>query len=251
MMIVVLFGILGLFVGSFLNVLIFRFPEFKGILTGRSYCPHCKKTIEIYDLIPVLSYIILCGRCRNCHEKISPQYPLVEIVTGVLLFLLAKTIGINYQLAAYLLIACISMLIFVYDAKYLEIPETFSWMLLILAILASFISPHFSFQDFLLGGLIGGGVLGIMVGISDEKMMGSGDIKIGLAFGFLLGVYKSVLFLFLSFVIGAIAGLILMALRNKKMKSEIAFAPFLIIAAIICILWGDQIVNLYLKFAMI
>jgi len=234
-----------------LNVLIFRFPEMKGLISGRSYCPHCKKTIAAYDLIPILSYLILWGKCRNCGKVISPQYPMVELLTGVLFFLFAKSTGLNYQLVIYLLIVCVSVLIFVYDAKYLEIPEVFSWILLLLAILASFLSPNFSFQGFLLGGLIGGGILGIMVGISNEKMMGSGDIKIGLAFGFLLGAYKSVLFLFLSFVVGAVAGLILMALRNKKMKSEIAFAPFLVIAAVICMLWGDQIVNLYLKFAII
>lgn len=246
-----IFLVVGLFVGSFLNVLVFRFPEMKGLVSGRSYCPKCKKTIAAYDLIPVLSYIILWGKCRNCQKKISLQYPLVEFATGVLFFLLAKTIGVNYHLIAYLLLTCASVLIFVYDAKYLEIPEVFSWLLLIFAVVAAVTAPGFSINNFLLGGLIGGGVLGIMVGISDEKMMGSGDIKIGLAFGFLLGAYKSVLFLFLSFVIGAIVGLILMALRNKKMKSEIAFAPFLIIAAMICIFWGDYLVNLYLKFAII
>ncbi|MCX6810204.1 MAG: prepilin peptidase [Candidatus Berkelbacteria bacterium] len=247
----IIFGFFGLLVGSFLNVLIFRFPEMKGLISGRSYCPKCKKNIAAYDLIPVIGYIILRGKCRNCQKKISLQYPIVELATGVLFFLLAITIGINYQLIIYLLIACVSLLIFVYDAKYLEIPEVFSWLLLIFVIISSFLNPHFLVQDFLLGGLIGGGILGIMVGISNEKMMGSGDIKIGLAFGFLLGIYRSILFLFLSFIIGAIAGLVLMASRKKKMKSEIAFAPFLILAAIISIVWGNQIVNLYLKFAMI
>lgn len=242
--------IIGLFVGSFLNVLIFRFPKLRGAITGRSYCPNCKKTIRPYDLIPLISYLVLLGRCRDCGKKISLQYPLVELATGGLFFLFAQSIGINYQLILYLLIASVSIIIFVYDAKYLEIPEVFSWLLLIFAIVAVAITPNFSLQNFLLGGLIGGGILGIMVGISNEQMMGSGDIKIGLAFGFLLGVYRSILFLFLSFIIGAIFGLILMILQKKKMKSEIAFAPFLIIAAVICIIWGNALVNLYLKFAM-
>ena len=251
MVVDLIFLLIGLFVGSFLNVLIFRFPEMKGLVSGRSYCPNCKKTIAWFDLIPVISYIILWGKCRNCRKPISLQYPLVEISTGVIFFFLAKTIGINYQLIGYLLIACTSVLIFVYDAKFLEIPEVFAWLLMIFAIVAAAISPSFSINEFLLGGLIGGGILGILVGISNEQMMGAGDIKIGLAFGFLLGAYRSILFLFLSFIIGAIVGLILMASNKKKMKSEIAFAPFLIMAALICIIWGNQLVNLYLKFAMI
>lgn len=218
---------------------------------GRSYCPKCKKTIAGYDLVPVASYIILAGKCRNCHKPISLQYPIVELLTGLLFFLFARSIGINYGLILYLLVASVSILIFIYDAKFLEIPEVFAWLLLIFALISSLLAPHFLLPDFLLGGLIGGGILGIIVGISDERMMGSGDIKIGLAFGFLLGAYKSLLFLFLSFVIGAIAGLILMAARKKKMKSEIAFAPFLILAAIICILWGDYFINFYLKFAIL
>jgi leader peptidase (prepilin peptidase)/N-methyltransferase len=244
-------GIFGLFIGSFLNVVIFRFPELKGLISGRSYCPNCKKTIATYDLIPIISYIILWGKCRNCRQKISWQYPFVEFFTGALFFFLAKTVGINYQLIVYLLIACVSILIFVYDAKYLEIPEVFAWLLVILTIIAVALSGNFSLSNFLLGGLIGGGILGILVGISNEQIMGAGDIKIGLAFGFLLGFYRSILFLFLSFVIGAVVGLILMAWRKKGMKSEIAFAPFLILAAMICIIWGNTLVNLYLKFAIL
>ncbi len=247
----IIFLLFGLFFGSFLNVLIFRFPEMKGVVSGRSYCPKCKKPIAARDLIPIISYIILWGRCRNCQKRISPQYPLVELATGIVFFLFTKYIGFNYQLIPYLIIASISILIFVYDSKYLEIPEVFSWLLLIFVIIAAAMAPSFSISNFLLGGLIGGGILGIIVGISDERMMGSGDIKIGLAFGFLLGPERSILFLFLSFIIGAIIGLILMIVKRKEIKSEIAFAPFLILAATICSLWGQSIVNFYLKFAMI
>src|SRR5450756_1202168 len=104
----VVVSIIGLFVGSFLNVLIFRFPKLRGVITGRSYCPNCKKTIRPYDLIPVISYLVLLGRCRDCGKKISLQYPLVELATGALFFLFAQSIGINYQLILYLLIASVS-----------------------------------------------------------------------------------------------------------------------------------------------
>lgn len=251
MAIQIIFFILGLFVGSFLNVVIFRFPELKGIMVGRSKCPKCKKTIAAQDLIPILGYIILWGKCRYCRKPISLQYPIVEFATGLLFFLLAGAFGLSFSLVLCLLIASVSILIFIYDTKYLEIPEVFAWLLLLFAIVAAFFQPDFNISNFLFGGLIGGGILGILVGISDERLMGSGDIKIGLAFGFLLGMQKSLLFLFLSFVIGALVGLVLIILNRKKMKSEIAFAPFLITAAFISILWGDYLVNLYLKFAII
>ncbi|PIU24329.1 prepilin peptidase [Candidatus Berkelbacteria bacterium CG08_land_8_20_14_0_20_39_8] len=247
----IVFGIFGLFVGSFLNVIIFRFPELKGVVSGRSYCPKCKKTIAGYDLIPVVSYINLWGKCRNCRKQISWQYPLVELFVGVLFYLLAMVFEVNYLLIFYLLIAAISTLILVYDFKYLEIPEVFSWLLTIFTILAAILSPNLSLQNFLLGGLIGGGVLGILVGISNERIMGSGDIKIGLAFGVLLGFERSILFLFLAFFLGALFGIILILFNRRKLNSEVAFAPFLIISAMICLVWGEALVNLYLQFAMI
>ena len=250
MLLQILFFILGLAVGSFLNVVIFRFPEMKGILSGRSKCPRCKKPIAAYDLIPILSFLLLWGRCRYCRKRISLQYPIVELTTGLLFLAFARVFGLSWMLVTYLIIGALSILIFVSDVKYLEIPEVFSWLLLIMAMIAAIVSGTFSLSSFLLCGLVGGGILGILVGISDERWMGSGDIKIGLAFGFLFGFYKALLFLFLAFVIGALVGILLMIVKKKGMKSEIAFSPFLIIAAIVAIFWGDYLVNLYLKFVI-
>jgi len=245
-----LFFILGLAVGSFLNVLIFRFPEMKSAFSGRSKCPDCKKEIAFFDLIPILSYLLLRGRCRYCNKRISLQYPIVELATGVVFWLFFRNFGLSYILIPYLILASLLVLIFVYDLKYLEIPEAFSWLLLIFALITAALSGSFSLSSFFLGGLVGGGFLGILVGISDERWMGSGDIKIGLAFGFLLGFHKTLFFLFLAFVIGAVSGVMLMAIGKKRMGSEIAFSPFLIIAAVVAILFGDYLVNLYLKFAI-
>lgn len=242
----IVFALFGLAVGSFLNVLLIRLPEEESIL-GRSHCPKCKKQIANFDLIPVLSYIFLWGRCRNCHQPISFQYPLVELFTALLFVLGYYLLGLNYQLIFYFIFSSALVAIFVYDLKYLEIPESLSWILLITAIFFSILTPHFSLQGFLLGGLIGGGVLGILVGISEEKLMGAGDIKIGLAFGFLLGYPKALLLLFLAFVIGAFVGALLILFDGKKLKSEVAFAPFLIIAGLIAFIWGETIIRNYLS----
>jgi prepilin signal peptidase PulO-like enzyme (type II secretory pathway) len=142
------------------------------------------------------------------------------------------------------------VVIFIYDGVHLEIPELFLWLILAISAIVTLFSGN-NLSDILLGGLVGGGFLGLLVGISGEKWMGSGDIMIGLAFGLLTGLRSSVLFLFLAFSLGAIFGLILIAIRGKKIKSEIAFAPFLIIAGIIALLWGDRLINLYLNFVII
>jgi leader peptidase (prepilin peptidase)/N-methyltransferase len=245
------FLVLGLLVGSFLNVVIFRFPKLKGLIAGRSECLHCKKQIATYDLIPVLSYVFLLGRCRNCKKPISIQYPIVEASVGILFMAMYLKFGLTIELIPYLILVCLSVLIFVHDIKYLEIPEIFSWILVFFAVIAAFFVNDFSITNILLGGLVGGGVLGILVGISDEKWMGSGDIKIGLAFGFLLGLERSIIFLFLAFIIGAIIGTVLIIAKGKNGKSEIAFAPFLIIAALLSIFFGQTLVNFYLKFVII
>jgi len=244
------FFIIGLFFGSFLNVIIYRFPEMKDVFLGRSYCPKCKKTIPFYDLLPLFSYLILGGKCRFCRKSISIQYPIIEVATGLLFVLAYYIFGFNLSLIFYLPIFMLLVLIFVYDLKHLEIPEVFSWLFLALAILAGLFASIYSLDSFLLGGLVGGGILGILVGISDERWMGSGDIKIGLGFGFLLGYPNALLFLFLSFVIGAVFGVVAILVKKGKLKSQIPFAPFLIVSAIITLLFGQRLIDYYLNFAI-
>ena len=249
-MIEIIFFIFGAAIGSFLNVLILRFPDFKSILTGRSHCPHCKKILTFFELIPILSFIVLFGRCKNCKKPISWQYPLVEVAAGTLFVLFYSYFGLTPSLFFYLIIACLSIVIFVFDLKYLEIPEIFAWSLLVVAILVSIFSTDFNLLNFIYGGIISGGVIAAFVWFSKERLMGAGDIKIALAFGLIFGPQKSFLFLFLSFVIGALVGIILIAGKKKGLKSQVAFAPFLFIAALITLLWGSEIINFYLNFAI-
>ena len=222
----------------------------KDIFLGRSYCPKCKKTIPFYDLVPLFSYLMLGGKCRFCSKPISIQYPIIELSTGFLFALAYYISGFSLSLLFYLPIFMLLVLIFIYDLKHLEIPEVFSWLFLALAILAGLLTNIYSLDSFLLGGLIGGGILGILVGISDERWMGSGDIKIGLGFGFLLGYPNALLFLFLSFVIGAVFGVVAILVKKGKLKSQIPFAPFLIVSAIITLLFGQRLIDYYLNFAI-
>jgi prepilin signal peptidase PulO-like enzyme (type II secretory pathway) len=222
----------------------------KDIFLGRSYCPKCKKTIPFYDLVPLFSYLMLGGKCRFCSKPISIQYPIIELSTGFLFALAYYISGFSLSLLFYLPIFMLLVLIFIYDLKHLEIPEVFSWLFLALAILAGLLTNIYSIDSFLLGGLVGGGILGILVGISDERWMGSGDIKIGLGFGFLLGYPSALLFLFLSFIIGAVFGVVTILVKKGKLKSQIPFAPFLIVSAIITLLFGQRLIDYYLNFAI-
>lgn len=241
---------LGLFIGSFLSVLIFRFPDISSIVFGRSKCVKCQKQILWYDLIPVVSYLFLRGRCRNCKKEISLIYPFLELLTAGIFFLFALKIGINLMLIPYLLFAIILISISIYDFIDLEIPEIFLCLLVLVSILIVSLSGNIG-KDAIFGGLIAGGFLGLLVFFSKERLMGSGDIPIGLAFGLILGLEKTLLFLLLAFNIGAVYGVILIAAKNKKLKSEVPFAPFLIIGGLVAFLFGDHLINLYLNLLLI
>lgn len=205
----------GLIIGSFLNVIIDRFPK----ILGRSHCSHCHKTLRWMDLIPVLSFIILKRKCRYCQNKLSWQYPLVELATGILFVLF----GFNIIL----IFIAVLIIIFVYDAKHMLVPD----LIVIPAIILAFIIWPNNWPS----ALIASGFFAFLVLLSKETWMGWGDVEIGALMGFLLGWPNILLALLLAFLIGSIYGIILIGLKKKKLKSAIPFGPFLVIATIICL----------------
>jgi len=237
--------IFGLVIGSFVNVLILRQDNLKSIINTRSQCPQCKTKLKWIDLIPVLSYLMLRGKCRYCGKKISIQYPLVELGLGFLFVLLFFNFGINLAFAFYALIFSLLTVVFVTDLKTETIPEIFVWIALILSIIFGWYFGSFSLRPLVLGGLVGGGLLALLVLISREKWMGAGDIKIGLILGVLVGYPMAVLGVFLSFILGAIVGLVYLGLKTKTMKDSLPFAPFLIISTLLCLTFGKFLVGWY------
>ena len=235
----------GLVVGSFLNVLIFRADELKSVLNTRSRCPHCQKTIKWYDLIPIISYILLKGKCRACKKDISIQYPLVEGSTALIFMAIYLAYGLSWQTFFYLVIFSLLIVIFVYDLKTQYILDIFSWPVLILCLAFGWYFATLSASQVILGIVTGAGVLAVLVVVSKEKWMGVGDIIIGAAIGALLGYPRSVVFLFSSFVLGSIFGLILIGMKKKGIKDAVPFAPFMISAAFIALIWGSKIVDWY------
>jgi len=240
--------IFGTLIGSFLNCLIYRLENKKGFVSGRSFCPKCKHKLAWYDLIPIFSFIFLKAKCRYCKKKISWQYPIVELATGLLFLSI-----INYQLSifnfinlAFLFFAFSLMLvIFIYDLKHFLIPDKIIYPLTVITLFYLIINCQSLIINYLFAG-IGAFLFFLFIYlISKGKWLGFGDVKLALFLGLFLGWPNIILSLFLSFFIGAIIGIGLMFFKDKGLKSQVPFAPFLILGSFITFFWGERLLNWY------
>lgn len=242
----ILFLVIGLTIGSFLNVVILRMDDLKSILNSRSHCPHCKQLLKWYDLVPLISFALLGGKCRYCGKSISWQYPLVEIGTALAFLILYLGFGLSLATIFYIVVFLLLIVVFVYDLKTQTTPEIFVWIALVLSFLFGWYFGKFSFLNMIYGGLIGGGSLALLVYASKEKWMGAGDIKLGAILGLLIGFPSVVFGMFLAFLLGSIAGLIYIKIAHKTIKDSLPFAPFLILATFLTLLFGNTIMGWYL-----
>lgn len=168
-LIAIIFFISGLFIGSFLNVLIYRVDELSTVLYTRSHCRQCKRLLGWRDLIPFLSFVLLRGKCRYCGQKISYQYPLVEIFSGLLFLLFYLTMGFSFATVVYLVIFSVLIVILVYDLKTMTTPEVFVWIALVLALIFGSMIGPISFFSSIIGGLFMGGIIALIVYFSHEQ----------------------------------------------------------------------------------
>lgn len=219
---------------------------------GRSYCPKCEKQIAWYDNIPVLSFILLRGRCRHCKKSISIQYPAVELVTGIL-FVMAYYLNyesriINYGLIIQLLrdwfIISVMMVVFIYDLRWYLILDIVT-LPACLAVLAMNLLLGFDLWNLLISGIIGGSFFLIQFLISRGKWIGGGDIRLGLLLGLSFGWPAVLLAIIISYFIGSIVGVGLILLGKKKWGSEVPLGVFLAVGAIITLFWQSQILAWY------
>ena len=222
-MLTVTLFILGLLVGSFLNVLIYRLPRGIGFVKGRSACPHCEKQIAWYDLMPVISFVLLHGRCRNCHAPISFQYPLIEIISGIF-FVFAPSIIALILLEIFLVIAVI-------DYQHLIIPDS-------LVIIVGLVGL---FQLHLFTALASAGFFGILWLISNGRWIGFGDVKLAGALGLFFGFPATLLIIYIAIMVGGAVGLVLMATRRATMKTALPFGSLLCVSAGVYLFYGDAI----------
>jgi prepilin signal peptidase PulO-like enzyme (type II secretory pathway) len=228
-MITVILFVLGLIIGSFLNVVGLRFRSGIG-LGGRSFCVVCRKDLSWWELVPIISFVSLNGKCSQCKTHISWQYPLVELLTGCVFATLPRISLISWALFA--AVFSIYIVILIYDARHKIIPDSLVYPAIGLAILARIFSGGLLERDFLAAiGLFA--FFGALYLFSRGRAMGFGDAKLALSIGFLLGAAESLSAAVLAFWIGTIAVFVSFLFMHKKltMKTEIPFAPFLILGA--------------------
>lgn len=250
----VAFFIFGCAVGSFLNVVVYRTIQSEGIIFGRSYCDFCRRRLSTLDLVPILSFVGLRGRCRYCRRKLSWQYPIVETLTG-LLFLATfyyQVVGKDFSivnLVFYLFVVCTLIVVAVVDLKYSLIPTTFVFFASLVTLFYNYF--HLNSQSFVEGifgaFLLAFAFLGLVV-ITRGRGMGTGDIPLVFWVGLFLGWPQSVIAIFLSFVSGAIFSLFLLASRRKTFGQTIPFGPFLVASTIAVFFWGNSLVSWYFGF---
>lgn len=237
--------ILGLVFGSFLSVFTFRLPKKINFVKGRSYCPRCKNKISWFDNIPLLSYLLLKGKCRNCKNKISIRYPLIEISTSLFWLLIYLTNQGNLlNTIVYFIFYLIVASIFIIDFEEGIIPDELTFIGFAISFLyILFFNNNKSFEH-LLGGFSLASLMLLIHLVTKGKGMGLGDVKFTLfPATFLIFPYNFLWFI-LSFIIGSIVGIILMLFKKAKFGKPIAFGPFLAFSFIIILLWGENIVRL-------
>jgi leader peptidase (prepilin peptidase)/N-methyltransferase len=243
--------LIGLIIGSFLNVCIYRIPEGKSILWPNSHCPSCQKKLTWYHNIPLLSYLVLGGRCSFCKKRISLRYPFVELLTGALFVLVYQRFGFTPPFFVFSFFIALLIVITFIDIDFQIIPDVISLPGIGLGFLASFLIPWFSWTDSFLGILLGGGSLYLVAVVykmlTKVDGMGGGDIKLLAMIGAFIG-WKAILpVIFISSLIGCLVGIPAMLLKGSGTKLALPFGPFLALGAVIYLLYGNILIQWYLK----
>jgi len=266
-------GVLGAIIGSFLNVVIHRLPREESIVFPNSTCPKCRKAIKAYDNIPILSYLILRGRCRHCGVHISSRYPAVEALTAILFAAVTWHDGVSFALAFDLAFAASMVALVFIDAEHMILPNAITYPGIIFAIIARILLPYLAgpahFDDLpqlinafptlpvglvsiigaVIGALAGGGSLWLM-GFLWEKLrgveaMGFGDVKMMLMVGAFLGWRLTILTILIGALSGSIAGIVVMYRRGRNMQMMLPFGIFLGIGSVVSLLFGARIIAWY------
>lgn len=236
----------GAIVGSFLNVVILRLPEEgASIAFPASHCPKCQTELHWYENIPMLSFLVLRGKCRTCKVPISIQYPLVELAMGVLAVLLVQKFGVSSSFFIYFVYVAALLAVIVIDLYHQIIPDVISLPGIVYGVLASFVLPYVSWQDSLLGLLFGGGIfyliaLGYYL-LTKRQGMGGGDIKLLAMIGALQGWQALPFVIFCSSLLGSVIGIGAMVVQKKGGQTRIPYGPFLAAASLLYLFFDAEI----------
>ena len=249
-MVTVVSIVFGALIGSFLNVCISRLPKEESIVTPGSHCPQCKRPIKFYDNIPLVSYLLLRGKCRNCGNPISTQYPLVESITALMSFLLFMKFGPSLSYLLYFAFVAGLIVITVIDLYHQIIPDVMSLPGIVVGLLGSLVIPQVTFLNSIIGVAVGGGSLFVVATLYQwvfkREGMGGGDVKLLAMIGAFLGWKAVILTILLSSLIGSITGIGIMVMKGKGFKYAIPFGPFLSLGAVIALFYGEALIQWYL-----
>ena len=241
--------ILGALWGSFANVCILRLPQNKGVVSGRSYCPKCKKKIIWKDNIPIISYILLKGKCRKCKKPISSQYALVEMLSLISFVFIYYLYGISFTTLLLIILALVLIIIFFIDLKHFIIPNTLTFPLMALGLIKSFI-PNLNeifpnYIDSIIGGLFGYGIIWSIIffykQIRKKEGMGLGDAKLFAVIGFWFGWISIPFVIFLSSITALISVVPDLIKNSKKMSTQIPFGPYIIIGTLLYLVFENNL----------
>ena len=232
----------GLAVGSFANVCIHRLPRKESVVVPGSHCPACSAAVRPLDNIPVISYIVLGGKCRDCATRISPIYSVIETVTAVLLLAGFFKFGLSFDFMVYAAVAPVLVIITAIDIEHQIIPDVITLPGIALGLAVG--TYTIGYADSLLGFFVGGGLFYLLAVLSNGGM-GGGDIKYISAAGALLGWQKVLLVIFIGALLGSVVGVFQIAVQKKTRKSLIPFGPFLATSTLITLFYGNSLIRLY------
>lgn len=236
--------IFGITIGSFLNVCIYRIPLGESIVAAPSHCMTCGRKLKWYDMVPVFSWLVLGGKCRNCKSKISVQYPIIEGVNGILYVMICAVNGLEWSSVIYCFMASALLVLSIIDWRTYEIPFGINVFLFILGV-AMTILDRGNFIEHLIGMVCVSGLLGILYLLTGGRAIGGGDIKLMFACGLILGWKLILLAFFLGCIIGSVVHIIRMSV--KKAGRMLAMGPYLSAGILLAALWGNAWINWYLS----
>jgi leader peptidase (prepilin peptidase)/N-methyltransferase len=241
----------GLVVGSYLNVVVHRLPQGLSTVHPASHCPACEAQIKAYDNIPVLSYLLLRGRCRACSARISPRYPLVEAATSALFMACGLVFGPSLQAVAAALFCSLMVVLALIDLEHMILPDKLTLPGIVVGLALQPWIDGVSWLDALIGTLIGAGALILLINVwywlREEEGMGLGDVNLMALIGAFLGWKGVLLALFSGALAGALVGLLLMALRRLALTSKLPFGTFLAVGALVALFSRGRWVDAYLS----
>ncbi|WP_438824000.1 prepilin peptidase [Bacillus sp. JJ1773] len=245
-MILLIIFLYGIFLGSFFNVVGLRVPQNQSIVAPRSACPNCHHQLKPHELIPVLSYIIQEGKCRQCKVRISPIYPLMELLTGLLFAAAPLILGWSSELFVAWTLISLFMIIFVSDIKYMIIPDKVLLVFTGIFLLERILIPLEPWWNSLLGAAVGFSLL-LFIAIISKGGMGGGDIKLFALIGLVVGLKVVLLSFFLATLYGAVFGIIGLLTGKLKRKNPIPFGPFIVAGTLTAYFYGDLILESYFR----